>query len=331
MSTILGLDVGPNSIGWALIFPDNNEIVASGVRIFPEGVENYGSYGQQESKNAARRIARGMRRQNQRFKMRRDNLVQQLKQFNMFPQNENELPSFFAMNPYELRANGLDYQLTLLEFGRILYHINERRGFKSNSKAGSSEDSKIFQSKDGLVGINDTEQAMIDGGHRTLGEYLDSLDSNEQRQRSRYTLRSMYEYEFEMLWKKQKTFYKETLTDKVKEKLHQAIFFQRKLKSQKSTVAKCTFEPKKRCAPKSSPTFQYFRVLEQVARLKVTDGQRKGDFLTQEERNLLAHELNKREKMTFKQISKKLGFSEDATYNLEHEKHLIGNRTNAQL
>ncbi|MCH7762825.1 MAG: type II CRISPR RNA-guided endonuclease Cas9, partial [Candidatus Marinimicrobia bacterium] len=130
---------------------------------------------------------------------------------------------------------------------------------------------------------------------------------------------------------KQKTFYKETLTDKAKKKLQHAIFFQRKLKSQKSTVAKCTFEPKKRCTPKSSSTFQYFRILEQLSRLKVTDGQRRGDFLTQEERDLLAQELDKREKMTFKQISKKLGFSEETTYNLEHEKHLIGNRTNAQL
>lgn len=331
MSTILGLDVGPNSIGWAIIYPEDNEIVATGVRIFPEGVENYGSFGQQESKNAARRIARGMRRQNQRFKMRRNNIVWQLRQLKMYPQNENEVPDYFALNPYELRANGLDTKLTLLEFGRALYHINERRGFKSNRKAGGSEDSKIFQSKDGLIGISDTEQAMVDGNYRTLGEYLKSLDTDEERQRSRYTLRAMYEQEFEMLWQKQKSFYRELLTDNAKEKLHQAIFFQRKLKSQKSTVAHCIFESKKRCAPKSSPTFQYFRILEQLSRLKITDGERRGDFLIQEERDLIASELNKREKMTFKQISKKLGFSENAIFNLEHEKHLIGNRTNVQL
>jgi|TARA_B100001971_G_scaffold169385_1_gene161183 CRISPR-associated endonuclease Csn1 len=331
MSTILGLDVGPNSIGWAFIYPDNSEIVATGVRVFPEGVDNYGSLGQQESKNAKRRIARGKRRQNQRFKMRRDNLAWQLKQLNMYPEKKDELSAYFSLDPYSLRSKGLDKKLSLLEFGRVLYHLNERRGFKSNRKAGSSEDSKIFKSKNDLVGITDTEIAINTGGFRTLGEYLYSLDSHELRKRSRYTLRAMYEQEFEMLWGNQKTYYKDILTDEANEKLHHAIFFQRKLKSQKHTIAKCTFETQKRCAPISSPTFQYFRILEQLARLKVTDGDRKGDFLTQNERDILVNELNNKEKLPFKRVTKLLGLSSEAMYNLEHEKQLIGNRTNTKL
>lgn len=331
MSTTLGLDVGPNSIGWALISADNNEIVAAGVHVFQEGVENYGSFGQQESKNAKRRIARGMRRQNQRFKMRRDNIVWQLKLLKMYPENSDELKAYFGLDPYELRSKGLDNKLCLLEFGRALYHLNERRGFKSNRKAGSSEDSKIFKSKDSLVGITDTETAMNEGGFRTLGEYLNSLDPHELRRRSRYTLRAMYEHEFEILWKKQKNHHKDILTDEAKEKLNHAIFFQRKLKSQKHTIAKCTFEPQKRCAPKSSPTFQYYRIIEQLARLKVTDGDRKGDFLTQSEGEKLTNELNKSEKITYKRVTKILGFSKEAIYNLEHDKHLLGNKTNAKL
>jgi CRISPR/Cas system Type II protein with McrA/HNH and RuvC-like nuclease domain len=39
----LGLDLGPNSIGWALIDEEHERIVDIGVRVFPEGVDNFDS------------------------------------------------------------------------------------------------------------------------------------------------------------------------------------------------------------------------------------------------------------------------------------------------
>jgi len=53
MSKILGLDLGTNSIGWAVVDDEQNKILGSGVRIFPEGVINIGQGEQEESKNAA--------------------------------------------------------------------------------------------------------------------------------------------------------------------------------------------------------------------------------------------------------------------------------------
>ena len=35
----LGLDLGPNSIGWAVVDETQRKIVAAGVRVFPEGVD----------------------------------------------------------------------------------------------------------------------------------------------------------------------------------------------------------------------------------------------------------------------------------------------------
>ena len=58
----LGLDLGPNSIGWALIDEDEKQIVDLGVRVFPEGVENFDTK-KEQSKNENRRLARSMRRQ----------------------------------------------------------------------------------------------------------------------------------------------------------------------------------------------------------------------------------------------------------------------------
>ena len=42
MARILGLDVGTNSIGWALIDDAQNKILGIGSRIFPMAVENLG-------------------------------------------------------------------------------------------------------------------------------------------------------------------------------------------------------------------------------------------------------------------------------------------------
>ena len=39
MAKILGLDLGTNSIGWALIEDNQNKILGLGTRIFPMGVE----------------------------------------------------------------------------------------------------------------------------------------------------------------------------------------------------------------------------------------------------------------------------------------------------
>ena len=35
----LGLDVGPNSIGWSLVDEAPSRLLAAGVRVFPEGVD----------------------------------------------------------------------------------------------------------------------------------------------------------------------------------------------------------------------------------------------------------------------------------------------------
>ncbi len=60
-SHTLGLDIGSNSVGWALLETEGkSSIVDMGVRVFPEGVEK--DKGQEKSKNATRREARGAER-----------------------------------------------------------------------------------------------------------------------------------------------------------------------------------------------------------------------------------------------------------------------------
>jgi CRISPR-associated endonuclease Csn1 len=55
---VLGLDVGTNSLGWALVDEANQEIIDIGSYVFPMGV-NKGSTGGEQSKNLQTNSARG--------------------------------------------------------------------------------------------------------------------------------------------------------------------------------------------------------------------------------------------------------------------------------
>ena len=87
MKTILGLDLGTTSIGWALVkeaepFSDEkSEIVRLGVRVIPLTVDERTSFenGKSITTNALRTLKRGMRRNLQRYKLRRQALIEELK------------------------------------------------------------------------------------------------------------------------------------------------------------------------------------------------------------------------------------------------------------
>ena len=139
-SYTLGLDIGSKSIGWALLATSQEPtIIDIGVRVFPEGVER-DTKGLEKSKNATRRDARGSRRVHQRRRSRREDLVQTLREAKLLPVDEAELFELLKQKePYELRAKGMDEQLAPYDFGRVLYHINQRRGFKSNRKSSKGK------------------------------------------------------------------------------------------------------------------------------------------------------------------------------------------------
>lgn len=86
MAKILGLDLGTNSIGWAIVDDVQNKILGIGSRIFPMGVENLGEgEGREMSKNAGRTGARGVRRQFFRRRLRKKILLKALSENKMCP------------------------------------------------------------------------------------------------------------------------------------------------------------------------------------------------------------------------------------------------------
>jgi len=235
MSKILGLDLGTNSIGWAVVDDTADKILGTGVRIFPEGVENLGQGNKEKSKNAGRRESRQSRRQFFRKRLRKIKLLEILIDLEMCPLSKDELQQWkyydkskgkagnefpaskkfkqwLRLNPYELRVKALNEELTNKELGRVFYHMIQRRGFISNRK--SKEEGKIYSGKDNIAGIDETKKQIK---KNTLGSFLYTItpkenqpyktivDENgkELRARARYTLREMYVDEFEKIWAKQ--------------------------------------------------------------------------------------------------------------------------------
>lgn len=219
---LLGLDIGPNSLGWAIIGGITEgsvfrpkKLKDAGVRIFAEGVDRT-AQGSEISKSAARRQARSARRVHQRRNRRRDLLKQILQEAGLLPMDEKELLEVLHENPYKLRADGLTNKLSPYSFGRSIYHLGQRRGFKSNRKSDRKADEGVLQK-----GRNSLHEKM---GDRTVGEYLynEYLSKGETRFRNIELAvpdRAMYEEELQRLWAAQRAYYPDLLT----EKLRQAI------------------------------------------------------------------------------------------------------------
>ncbi len=339
---VLGLDIGSSSVGWALIHGDENATISNGqkivagVRVFPEGVDRTNT-GLERPRGQHRRFARGARRVHQRRRQRRKQLIAILQQSALLPTEPEELKSVLTTNPYPLRASGLDESLSLFEFGRTLFHLCQRRGFKSNRKqAKSSDDGKVARETAELQDLIEAADC------RTLGEYLAQLDesychtdADSDRLRGRYTLRSMYEKEFAALWQTQATHHPKALTEKLKADIHRAIFYQRPLRFDPDVIGDCELEPGEKRASRSHWLAQQFRMLQEINLLKAIDNTTGEERpLEENERQILASALGPKKKMPFDRIRKLLDFHENQTFNLEAQSgrsYLQGNLVEASF
>jgi CRISPR-associated endonuclease Csn1 len=315
-SYIFGLDIGSNSIGWALVENKPKQcLLAVGARVFPEGVDR-DTKGAEISKNQTRRLARGARRNRSRKAYRKDKLVRNLQFKDFLPKQTEALEKLFVLNPYALRAKGLDEQLTRHEFGRVLYHLNQRRGFWSNRKNGKA-------TEDGLVKKQASElQSNIDESNcRTLGEYFYKINNDATKIRGHYTFRSMYEKEFDMLWARQAEYYPELKDEDFRIKIcHKTIYYQRPLKPQDDKIRNCELEPNEKCCPRSNYYARRFRLLQDVNHLKIRQPDGNEDNLTLDQKKIVFKILGEKKDVTFDEIRKKLGLMETQTFNLEEGK-----------
>jgi CRISPR-associated endonuclease Csn1 len=231
MKKILGLDLGTTSIGWALVNEAENpneksSILRIGVRII-----NYDNFVSQEtgkeikgdpadsfragkgvSPNAARTQSRSMRRNLQRYKLRRENLIDILKE-NNFVSGEtilSENGNHTTFEAYRLRAKAVSEKISLQEFARVLLMINKKRGYKSSRKAKGSEEGTLI---DGMEIAKKLYNENL-----TPGQYcLHLIESNKKHLPDFY--RSDLQDEFDRVFDKQMTFHSKILSLELKEEL----------------------------------------------------------------------------------------------------------------
>jgi len=344
----LGLDLGTNSIGWAMLrlsrAGEPVAIIRAGVRIFSDGRNPKDG----SSLAVTRRLARGMRRRRDRLLKRKARMMRLLVQHGFFPAEEQARKELETLNPYELRSRGLDQKLEPGEFARALFHLTQRRGFKSNRKT----DKKDNDSGALKTAIKNLHQALESEKCRTVGEWLYRRMTNGQTVRARYRQnkvakddgktsihkfydlyidRSMVEHEFDCLWHAQMAFNPELFNEKARADLKDTLLFQRNLKP--VLPGRCTLIPSDERAPLALPSTQHFRILQELNNLRILTPDLKEQVLTLEQRNKLFDSLEKNSKVTFIKMRRLLGLSGDSTFNLEDAKRseLKGNTTAALL
>ena len=136
MTRIFGFDLGPTSVGWAVI--DHNArngtglILGLGSRIFPETRDPKGT-----PHNQTRRAKRLVRRQLRRRRARRRALNECLAEAGFLPPfsskrggPEDAWANLMQSDPVALRKRGQSEKLEAHELGRALYHLAQRRHFK---------------------------------------------------------------------------------------------------------------------------------------------------------------------------------------------------------
>ena len=241
---------------------------------------------------------------------------------------------------YLLRKAALDGPLEPYEFGRVLYHLSQRRGYRSNRKEKADSQDKPAKENKGEdrgqveADIEELRAEMRRVNARTLGEYFALLDPHRQKVRRRWTGRKMYEEEFAQIWAKQASYRPDLLTEALHREIRHLLFYQRPIKEQAHLIGGCELEPGERRAAWATLEAQQFRVLQKVNDLQIVyPGQVMGVPLTPQQRQIVLDLLENSAEATFKKVRKALGLPDNVGFNLQRggETRLKGNLTNAHM
>jgi CRISPR-associated endonuclease Csn1 len=227
MKKILGLDLGTASIGWALvneaeIDSEQSSIIKLGVRVIQydtfskvdklgkvteskNPVEDF-SGGKGLSPNAKRTQQRGARRNLQRFKLRRTNLIEILKSIGFISDTTQltEQGSESTHETFRLRALAASERIEKNEFARVLLAINKKRGYKSSRKAKNDEEGSLI---DGMSVAKELYNDKL-----TPGEFVFNL-LNEDKKYIPDFYRSDLQGEFDAIWNVQRDYYPDVLNN----------------------------------------------------------------------------------------------------------------------
>lgn len=320
MENILGLDLGTNSIGWALRNPQltGNQIEKFGALTYNKGVGigKTGEYSYAAERTKRRSTRRLYQARKYRLWATLAHLIEEgycplsfedLNKWRFYSKEESQKnknagrvyplqsvkfeawikldfnadgkPDY--QSPYQLRKELAEIKLDLEKeenrhkLGRALYHIAQRRGFKSSRKSVESSNQTDNTDEEELPDLQISEKKRNKRileefakypQAKTLGQLLAFLELDGIRIReniAQYAIRENYKDEIKHIFQVQQIDPKHSLFCKLIETAPNrndgSIFYKRPLRSQKGLIGKCTLEPNKYRAPISHPAFEEFR------------------------------------------------------------------------
>ena len=374
---VLGLDLGVGSIGWCLIALDAQgdpaEILGMGSRVVPLtnlGDDKAFSKGKAFTANQKRTARRTMRRGFARYQLRRYRLRRELEKVGMLP--DAALIQLPLLELWELRerAATAGRRLTLPELGRVLCHINQKRGYrhvKSDAAAIVGDEGEKKDSNSAyLAGIRANDEKLQDE-HKTVGQYFAEQLRRSQsesptggisyRIKDQIFSRQRYIDEYDQIMAAQRVHYPDILTDEFIRMLRdEVIFMQRPLKSCKHLVSLCEFEKQEKVmrvqqddgkggrqlverrvkfgpkvAPKSSPLFQLCRIYEAVNNIRLTRPDGSPRDIIPEERAKIVAHLQSSASLSFAALKKLLKEKALIADQLTTKSGLKGNSTRVAL
>lgn len=328
-SYAIGLDIGITSVGWATVALDTVDrpcgILNMGVRMFDAAEHPKDG----ASLAAPRREARGARRRLRRHRHRnerirslviRQGLVTKEQLLHLF---DGALEDIYA-----LRVRALDEAVDREAFVRILLHLAQRRGFRSNRKVTTDkEDGKILEA------VNKNQERMKAKGYRTVGEMFlrDAAFADAKRNKGgnyvTTVTRDMVEEEVRAIFAAQRSLGSDFASEPLEEAYLEILLSQRSFDegpggnspyggSQiEKMVGRCTFYPEEPRAARATYSFEYFNLLERVNHIRLCKGGT-AEKLSDAQRRAVIALAHKTEALTYAKLRKELGLTEEYTFNM---------------
>lgn len=327
----IGLDIGIASVGWAVVALNENAepygLIRCGSRIFDKAEQPKTG----ESLAAPRREARSTRRRLRRRSLRKADLYELMAQ-NGLPgraEIEEAVQAGHLPDIYALRVQALDGPVTAMDFARILLHLMQRRGFRSNRKADDAQkDGKLLQA------IDANTRRMEENHYRTVGEmmYRDPVFAEHKRNKSENYLstvrRDQIVEEAVQLFAAQRQYGAAWASPEMEAEYLTILTRQRSFDEGpggnspyggnivEKMVGTCTLEGQAEPrAAKATWSFEYFTLLQKINHIRIIESGA-ARILTAEERQELLSVCYQTDKLDFARIRKALALPEQARFNM---------------
>lgn len=176
MKMVWGFDLGVASVGSVVVVTDDDgkpqRIVHLGVRTVPmtdadsgkDGAFTQFVTGNAISKNAKRTQRRTQRKGYDRYQMRRATLVTALRKNGLLP--DETCLGLDKLALWSLRSRAASERIALPELGRVLLHLNQKRGYKSARAEGNTKEDTDY-----VKTVNGRYEELRERGV-TVGQYL---------------------------------------------------------------------------------------------------------------------------------------------------------------